>query len=132
MAEAGGTAWRPGSEAEAASNMAVFVEWLRATGRRPDATPDAVRAWWREAPEPFLASIAAFVPTAPHDPEVLAALARHLLADETRPDDVVEWPGDPEAPWPRAARLLGAAVVFPLTLSGADPDAAETPPRSSR
>ncbi len=120
--------WRPGGEAEATSNMAVFVEWLRATGRRPLASPDDVRLWRQREPDACLAAVADFAGTA--DRDLLSALAEHLLTAETRPGDVLAWHGDPGDPWPRAARALGATVV--LTPGGAAPDARETPPRSSR
>ncbi len=37
--------WRPADEAEATSNRGVFIEWLHATGREPEAGPDDVPAW---------------------------------------------------------------------------------------
>lgn len=37
--------WRPADEAEATSNRGVFIEWLRATGRQPDAGPADVAGW---------------------------------------------------------------------------------------
>ena len=37
--------WHPTDEAEAVSNRGVFIEWLRATGRQPDAEPCDVPEW---------------------------------------------------------------------------------------
>ena len=37
--------WRPADEAEATCNRGGFIEWLRATGRAPDAGPDDVATW---------------------------------------------------------------------------------------
>ena len=125
--------WRPAREAEATSNCASFVEWLRATSRRPDASPEDVRAWRRAAPDAALAAIGDFAGLAHADAALLAAVAGHLLDAETRPGDVMTWRGDPDAPWPRAARLLGARVtVTPARADSgcADSDAPGTPPRS--
>jgi hypothetical protein len=55
-----GTPWRPGSEAEAASTMATFVEWLRANRTVPDADPTFVRQWLRRRPGPGLDAVARF------------------------------------------------------------------------
>ena len=118
--------WRPASEAEAASNMAVFVEWLRATGRRPETSPDDVRAWWTAAPDTLLATIAAFAAVHPEDRALLPALAEHLLVAETRAGDTLAWHGDPDAAWPRAARAAGAAVAL---LRPEEPDPDEPAPR---
>ena len=41
--------WRPASEAEAASDTALFIEWLRATGLAADAGPERFDPAWLEA-----------------------------------------------------------------------------------
>ncbi len=62
--------------------MAAFVEWLRATGRRPGASPDDVRQWWRHDPPALLAGFRDFAELTPGH-EGLAALAEQvLLANE--------------------------------------------------
>ncbi len=132
QADAAGPAWRPASEAEAAGNGAALIEWLRATGRRPQASPEDVRAWRRREPEAFLAAIGAFCALSgadAADPGLLEALGGHLLDLETRPGDAVAWAGAADDCWPRAARALGATVIRP---ADADPDASGTPPRSCR
>ncbi len=121
--------WRPASEAEAASNMAVFVEWLRAFGRLRDASPEKVRLWRQREPDTLLAAIAAFAAADPSDRALLAALAEHLLVAETRAGDTLAWSGDPDASWARAARAAGARVVL-VRPTDAAPDGAETPPPS--
>jgi hypothetical protein len=45
--------WHPTDEATAAGNLAVFVEWCRATGRQPDASPARVRHWALADPDAF-------------------------------------------------------------------------------
>jgi hypothetical protein len=52
--------WHPPDEAAAASTLAVFVEWLRATARLPGADPDAVREWAGREADAFSEAIAAF------------------------------------------------------------------------
>ena len=49
MLETPGTAWRPADEAAATGNRAIFMEWLRATGREPDAMPGHVAIWRADA-----------------------------------------------------------------------------------
>ena len=53
-------AWQPPDEATAASTLAVFVEWLRATARLPDADPATIRQWSARDAAAFAAAIAAF------------------------------------------------------------------------
>jgi hypothetical protein len=53
-------AWHPFDEAEAAGNMAAFVEWLRATGRLKAANPTLVAGWPARDHGEFSAAIAAF------------------------------------------------------------------------
>jgi hypothetical protein len=53
-------AWHPPDEATAASTLAVFVEWLRATARLPEADPAAIRQWAARDETAFTAAIAAF------------------------------------------------------------------------
>jgi hypothetical protein len=55
-----GKPWRPADEAEAVGGMAVFVEWLRATGRMPAASPAAVQNLRSTDPPAFRAAVAAF------------------------------------------------------------------------
>ncbi len=54
-------AWHPESEAEAASGLGVFVEWLRASEIMPDATPGRALAWAAERSSAFDAAMAAFM-----------------------------------------------------------------------
>jgi hypothetical protein len=54
------TPWRPADEAEATATLTGFVEWLRATGRRPDATPRIVRGWAAQDRRAFHAATATF------------------------------------------------------------------------
>ncbi len=42
--------WHPRSEPEACSDTTALVEWLRATGRWPEATPDGLQAWLARHP----------------------------------------------------------------------------------
>ena len=52
--------WYPADEAEAVSTIAVFTEWLRASGRMPDASPAAVRRWYVQDPAGFAATVVDF------------------------------------------------------------------------
>jgi hypothetical protein len=52
--------WFPPDEPTAASTLTVFVEWLRATARLPDADPDAVTRWMALDDALFAEAIAAF------------------------------------------------------------------------
>jgi hypothetical protein len=52
--------WFPPDEPTAAGTLTVFVEWLRATARLPDADPDAVRDWMARDDAAFADAIAAF------------------------------------------------------------------------
>ncbi|MCW3473631.1 hypothetical protein [Limobrevibacterium gyesilva] len=54
------TAWHPFDETAAASTLATFIEWLRASGRLADADPASVDTWRRADPAGFGAAIAAF------------------------------------------------------------------------
>ncbi|MBU6497897.1 MAG: hypothetical protein KGJ41_12095 [Rhodospirillales bacterium] len=56
----GHAAWHPPDEATAASNLMVFIEWLRASGLLPEADPAEVAAWRARAPDAFAAAIAGF------------------------------------------------------------------------
>jgi hypothetical protein len=126
--------WFPSDEAEAVSARAVFIEWLRATGRRLHADPADIQAWRKADPTAFRAAFATFAgidPTAPPrdalrrpaPEEYLAfldttriedfvdAIAAHLLDANTRPDDQLTWTGSP-ALWPLAALAIGADVQF--------------------
>jgi hypothetical protein len=78
--------WRPADEAEATGNMAAFVEWLRATGRRPETSPEEVRHWWSCEPDALLAAFCDFAELAPDQPG-LAALAEQALHADIRPAD---------------------------------------------
>ena len=66
--------------------------------------------------------------------DLLRLAADHLLIAGTRPDDRLVWAGDPAAPWPYGAWIVGAVVV----LAGAVRPPASgsrgcgTTPRSSR
>jgi hypothetical protein len=125
-------AWRPGDEAEATSGTAVFVEWLRATGIRPNTSPDDVRDWQALDRTGFHAALVDFMELdrskspaalfgAGMSPEILAALrdtawpefldavAFHLLEANTTPDQSVMWrPGDITA---LAAVAMGAMPI---------------------
>jgi hypothetical protein len=37
--------WHPQDETEAASDITALIEWLRATGRWPEARPEGLTAW---------------------------------------------------------------------------------------
>ncbi len=124
---AGQRAWRPSSEAEATSNLAVFVEWLRATGRRPAANPTDLRCWWAAEPAALLRAVAVFAAVDSKDGRLLAALADHLLIRDLRPGDTFDWRGDPADPCARAARLIGAR----FRPEERDPDERAASPRSS-
>src|SRR5271169_4196246 len=52
--------WFPPDEPTAASTLAVFVEWLRATARLPGVDPDAIRQWAARDDAAFTAAVAAF------------------------------------------------------------------------
>jgi hypothetical protein len=158
------TFWRPANEAESVGGMAVFVEWLRATGRMTGATPKAVRHWRDADRGAMRGAIAAFAgldeadgvraSLLRHDGRRVALMARdaageqrrwtyadlrsagdlppavatmlagltwpalmdlaadHLLFAGTRPDDTVRWTGDPAAPWPYGAWIVGATVLL--------------------
>ena len=82
-----GALWRPRDEAEATGNLAVFVEWLRATGRRPHACPGDVAHWRAAEPAAARQAVAAFAGVEAGDPMRLEALAVTLLDDDRRPDD---------------------------------------------
>jgi hypothetical protein len=126
--------WYPSDEQEAASARTVFIEWLRATGRVPDADPATLQAWRASDPVSFRTAFASFAGIDPAAPardtlrspapeEYLAALdvagmaefldtvAAHLLDAGTRPDDRLVWAGPP-ALWPLAALAIGAEVTF--------------------
>jgi hypothetical protein len=47
---------------------------------------------------------------------LIALTADHLLVADTRPDDRLQWPGDPADPWPYGAWLVGAVVVLAVRL----------------
>lgn len=49
MPETPRTRWRPASEAAATGNRGIFIEWLRATGREPEALPEHVAIWQADA-----------------------------------------------------------------------------------
>ena len=57
-------AWHPSDERTAASNLTAFVEWLRATGRRPLADPADVATWRLADPPGFAAAFQRFAPGA--------------------------------------------------------------------
>ena len=52
--------WFPADESEAVSARTVFIEWLRATGRMPDADPATLQAWRHTHPAAFREAFAAF------------------------------------------------------------------------
>ncbi len=54
-------AWHPADERMAASAMAVFVEWLGASGRMTDAEPERVLAWARARGPGFDAAMTGFM-----------------------------------------------------------------------
>ncbi len=54
-------AWHPADERMAASALAVFVEWLRASGRMHGAEPARVLEWARARSPEFDAAMAAFM-----------------------------------------------------------------------
>ncbi len=54
-------AWHPADEGMAASNLAVFIEWLRASGRMVDADPARVKAWAAGRSAEFDAAMADFM-----------------------------------------------------------------------
>ncbi|OJY70364.1 MAG: hypothetical protein BGP12_21715 [Rhodospirillales bacterium 70-18] len=52
--------WHPSDEAMAASNIAAFIEWLRAGGRHSPAGPAGVAAWAQAEPAAFARAISDF------------------------------------------------------------------------
>jgi hypothetical protein len=52
--------WHPKDEAEACSDLAAFLEWMRATRLQHDLTPAALQAWYAANPAAFSAAFAAF------------------------------------------------------------------------
>ncbi len=75
--------WPPSSERAAASNLTAFVEWLRATGRDPDATPARCRTRAGRDADDWRQHVAAFagLPAAT-TPAEIDAIAAALFADE--------------------------------------------------
>ena len=104
--------WHPADEATAASTLAVFVEWLRATGRKADADPAAVRDW---AARDALRQNAPPVPLdlgAGGWRELVASAAWHLLDENVRPDDRVVWGGAIGDAWALGALICGATLIL--------------------
>jgi hypothetical protein len=52
--------WHPVSEAEACSDMAAFIEWLRATRGMQTLDPAALHAWREAEPAQYTAAFAEF------------------------------------------------------------------------
>ncbi len=89
------SAWQPGDEGVAASGLAVFVEWLRATAIMPDATPDRALAWAAQRTPAFDAAMAAFMGWPdPHTPRIppRGTHAAVIIGDQT-------WRYDALPPW---------------------------------
>jgi hypothetical protein len=42
--------WRPSDETQACSGRTALIEWLRATGRWPEAAPDGLEEWLAARP----------------------------------------------------------------------------------
>ncbi len=76
--------WPPRSERAAASNLTAFVEWLRATGRDPDATPARCRTRAGRDADGWRRHVAAFAGLPPATtPTEIDAIAARLFADGT-------------------------------------------------
>jgi hypothetical protein len=106
-------AWHPPDEATAASTLAVFVEWLRATARLPDANPDAIRQWAARDEAAFAAAIAAFAGLDP-----AAGNAANRLRYAGPREALVLRRGGVRQSWSRDALRQGAPPL-PADLAGA-------------
>lgn len=118
-------AWHPDSEPLAASGLAVFVEWLRATTRMPDATPELALAW-ATAPTPdFAAAMAAFMAwPSPRSPN-LAHRPGHPAIIRIQGGLRTTWRYDRLPAW--ATRSLAAAdpsalAIFHILRNNTQPD----------
>jgi hypothetical protein len=65
--------WHPRTEAEACSELAAMLEWLRATKGMDDLTPDAIIGWHATDPDSLERELAAFWQLAPRTYQAIAA-----------------------------------------------------------
>jgi hypothetical protein len=122
-------AWHPPDESMAASALAVFVEWARATGAMPLADPDQVMTWAARRGADFDAAMARFMGWPWPSPAASALVARTRGAREAvarhRGGVRDSWTYDALAPW-IAAALDGAdpiaLAVFHLLERNTRPD----------
>ena len=77
--------WRPTSEAEAATGLVAFLEWLRATSGDDTLTPELLRAWSRSSPAAFVSALACAHGVAPVPVEAVSVKALFAQWDAVRP-----------------------------------------------
>jgi hypothetical protein len=115
-------AWHPADERMAASGLAVFVEWLRASGRRTNAEPAQVLAWAHARGPDFDAAIHAFMGWDTGGPVVCPGRDRH---DAVIDRDHRAWTYDALPPTVTAALSAADAVglaAHHLLVRGTRPD----------
>jgi hypothetical protein len=74
-------AWHPSDDAEAASNVTAYVEWLRASGRDEAARPDELDAWAARHPASHASALADFLGLRPRIPPAANLWRRRGPAD---------------------------------------------------
>jgi hypothetical protein len=65
--------WHPTTEAEACSDLAAMLEWLRAARGMHALTPETILTWHATDPAGLDHALAAFWLTAPRTAEAIAA-----------------------------------------------------------
>jgi hypothetical protein len=82
--------WRPANEAEACSDLAAFLEWLRAMRGWDALDPAELRRWYETHPDEFGLALAEFSPGRP--------IPAELLFVEFKSARDPKQPSDPDAP----------------------------------
>jgi hypothetical protein len=103
--------WFPASEADATSNMACLVEWLRATRGWEGASPDLVRSWQQTDPNGFRAAVGAFAGLARERGWLGNLLAGHRAAA------LVLWRSGQRTAWSCATLRAAPADCLPPALA---------------
>jgi hypothetical protein len=102
---------RPGRDEHAAVGAeSVLLEWLRAVRGLRLADTAALRAWATDKPAAFRTAFATFAGLDAADSRIQAG-AEWLLGAGVRPDDRVQWTGDPADPWLEGRVITGAVLT---------------------
>jgi hypothetical protein len=103
--------WFPASEADATTNLAYLVEWLRATRGWENASPDLVRTWQQTDPSTFRAAVGAFAGLRPE-----LGWQGNLLHGDGQ-EALVLWRNGQRTAWSRAALRATSAHCLPPALA---------------